>query len=84
MIATYGLYCSAPAARALASQLNAGDQSIQNVVSAAITTAVNSGLVSTTASVSGYAPLDVQTNMNILTQMGYTVSLSVTTLSVAW
>ena len=84
MIASYGLYYSARKARELAATKNAGDQPVQNVIAAAITTAVNSGLFSTTASMSGYTDLNVQTNMNVLSQMGYTVSLSSTTLTVSW
>jgi len=84
MIGDYGLYDSAVTARSYAGKKNAGDQPVQNVIAAAITTAVNGGLFTTTASVSGYAALDIQTNMNILTQMGYTVSLSGTTLTISW
>ena len=71
-------------ARSLAGKLNAGDQPVQNVIGAAIVTAINSGLFTCTASVSGYTSLDVQDNMNMLSQMGYTVSLSSTTLTISW
>lgn len=74
----------APQARALAGIKNGGDQPVQNAIDVAINTAVNSGLFTCTASMTGYASLDIQDNMQMLSQLGYTVSLSGTTLTVSW
>jgi hypothetical protein len=78
------LYPSAPESRSLAGQKNAGDQPVQNAIDVAINTAINGGLFTCTVSVSGYAALDIQNNMNILSQLGYGVSLSSTTLTLTW
>lgn len=84
MIDCSGLYISAINARSLAAIKNGGDQPVQNVIAAAIATAVNSGLFTTTASMVGYTAANIQNNMNVLSQMGYTVTLSSTTLTVSW
>lgn len=79
-----GLYPEAQTARSLASLKGGGDIPIQIAVNSAINTAINSGLFSCTASMSGYSAAQIQDNMNLLSQMGYTVSLSSTTLTLTW
>jgi hypothetical protein len=49
-----------------------------------ISIAVGDGVFSTTSSVSGETATDIQEIMNILQQLGYTVSLSSTTLTISW
>lgn len=71
-------------ARNYACVKNGGDESVIKAIASAILTAVDGGLFTCTASMSGYGSLDVQNAMNALSQLGYTVSLSSTTLTVSW
>ena len=84
MITSPGLIPTATYARSMASKLNAGDQPAQNVMADAILTAVNLGLFTADGSVSGYGAEDIQNVMNTLSNLGYGVSLSSTTLTATW
>lgn len=83
-VLTPNLYPSAQMARSLAGKLNAGDQSVQNTIDVAINTAINAGLFTCTASVSSVGNDKLNDAMNLLQQLGYTVSLSSTTLTISW
>lgn len=75
---------TAERARSLAAITNGGDQPTWNVIDVAINSAINSGLFSTTASLSGISAQDRQTAMNMLQALGYTVSLTASTLTISW
>lgn len=84
MISNPGPLCAAPFARSLASIKAGGDQPTINAIDVAVNTAINSGLFSATASVSGLSSQDIQNNMNMLQQLGYTVTISGTTMTISW
>jgi hypothetical protein len=81
-------YPEAQAARSLASgaagSSSTSDADLQFDIANAILTAVDAGLFTCTVSVSGFAALDIQTEMGMLQGLGYTVSLSSTTLTINW
>lgn len=79
-----GIYCQAAKARELSALTNKSDVPVQIVIDNAINTAIVAGLYTATASMSGFAALDIQNNMNMLRQLGFTVSLAGTTLTVSW
>lgn len=87
-IAFWGQFPQAQEARLLAQLKNTSasgnDQPVQNTIDVAINTAINSGLFSTTASMSGIAAQDVQNMMGILNGLGYVISYAGTTLTISW
>lgn len=83
-ILTGGIIATAPVARMLAGNLNSGDQPIQQVVATALNSAINSGTFSTTSSMSGYSAQNIQNVMLAMEGLGFTVSLSGTTLTYSW
>lgn len=82
MVGPSVLYPAANTAREYASTKGGGDEPMQKLIASAILTAVDSGLFSCTVATSGVSHLN--TNMRMLTEFGYTISLSGTTLTVNW
>lgn len=80
----YGIYCQAGIARSLSAQIGGGDVALQLLVDNAVNTAIAAGLFTCTASMAGQSAQNIQVNMNMLSGMGYTVSLSGTTLTLKW
>lgn len=60
------------------------DVDLQFDIASALLTAVDGGLFSCTVSVTSFAAADLQNEMGILQALGYTVSLSSTTLTIKW
>jgi hypothetical protein len=83
-ISTNGIYAQAQLARMLSSTSTSVDTVISVLIDNAINTAVSSGLYTCTASMAGKAPQDIQNNMNLLKNAGYTVTLAGTTLTLSW
>lgn len=83
---TNGNICGAQRARLLATlKLNGGnDQPVENAISVALNTAINSGLYTTTVSMSGYSAQNIQTWIRFLQDHSYTTSYSGTTLTISW
>lgn len=83
---TNGNICGAQRARALSNLKStlANDQPVENAISVALNTAINSGVFTTTVSMSGFAAQDIQTWMQLLNGLSYTTSYSGTTLTVSW
>jgi hypothetical protein len=79
-----GIYCQAAKARELSALTNTSDVPVQIVIDNAINTAIAAGLYTCTASMTGFTALNIQTNMGMLTALGYNVTLSGTTLTVRW
>lgn len=79
-----GIYCQAAKARELSSLTNTSDVPVQVAIDNAINTAIAAGLYTCTASMSGFTAFNIQTNMRMLSDMGYNVTLSGTTLTVRW
>ena len=76
------LYPNATVAREQASFKGGGDEPMQKLIATQILTAVDAGLFTCTVATSGVSHLN--TNMRILGELGYTTSLSGTTLTVSW
>lgn len=83
---TNGNICGALRARNLATlkATVANDQAVENAISVALNTAINSGLYTTTVSMSGYSGQNIQTWMQLLNGLSYTTSYSGTTLTISW
>ena len=82
MIQAGFLYPNAFTARAYGSLKNAGEESTQKAIASAILTAIDGGLFTTTVSVSGLP--HPEKDVRNLQDIGYTVSLSGTSLTVSW
>jgi hypothetical protein len=80
---TGGVICQSQVARQYAGAVST-DVELQLDAAAAINTAIESSLYTTTLSVSGESSADIQTLMSVLQALGYTVSLSSTTLTINW
>ena len=78
-----GNICGAQRARNLATLASTNDQPVENAISVALNTAINSGLFTTTVILSGYSAQNVQTWINILNGLSYTTSYSGTTLTIS-
>lgn len=70
--------------RNLATTPDGENSEIQAAVSAVLNTAIGNGLFTTTLSMVGYVSQEIQNTMNLLQALGYTVSLSGTTLTISW
>lgn len=82
-ILTGGVICESQIARQYAAAMGSGVE-LRLDAAGAINTAIESSLYSTTLSVSGESSEDIQGLMNQLQALGYTVSLSSTTLTITW
>jgi hypothetical protein len=79
-----GIYAQAAKARELSALTNTSDIPVQTMIDNAINTAIVAGLYTCTASMSGFSAANIQANMNMLSAMGYNVSLAGTTLTIKW
>ena len=79
-----GNICGANRARQLSNLGGLNDEPVANAISVALNTAINSGLFTCTASMSGFSAQNIQTWMNILAGLSYTTSLSGTILTISW
>lgn len=79
-----GNICGAQRAHNLSQLQGLNDQPVENAISVALNTAINSGLFTTTASMSGYSAQDIQTWIQILNGLSYTTSYSGSTLTISW
>lgn len=79
-----GLIPQAQIARELASSAANTEIVLLLAVAATLKTAITSGLFTTTQSVTGKAAVDIQQIMNMLENLGYTVALAGTTLTISW
>lgn len=78
-----GFICSANVARFGASNLSS-DIEIQLDAAAAINTAIESYLFTCTLSITSESAIDIQNLTNLLQNLGYTFSISGTTLTINW
>lgn len=83
-ISGYGLFPQAVGARELAGQIGAGNVALQVTIDNAINAAVGLGLFTTTASVAGATSLNLQDVLSKLKQLGFTATVSGTTITVSW
>ena len=83
-IATGGVIIQAQVARNFACGPINSEIELQIDIASSINTAIESGLFTANVSISGEAVADVQNCMTLLNALGYTVTLSGTTLTFTW
>lgn len=81
---TNGNICGAQRARILSQTAGASGQTIEDAISVALNTAIDSGLFTTTVSMSGYPAQEIQNWIQLLNGLSYTTSYAVSTLTISW
>lgn len=82
---SWGEIAPAQAARSLAGSFSSGTEvALHAAIATAINAAIASGLFTTTVSASAYTASQVQNQMLLCEGLGYTVSYSVTTITLSW
>lgn len=79
-----GNICGAQRAHNLSQLQGGNDQPVEGAISAALNTAIASGLFTTTVSMSSYSAQDTQNWIQILNGLSYTTSYSGSTLTISW
>jgi hypothetical protein len=79
-----GILSQSQIARMYSSTPTATNIVIELAIDNAINVAIGNGLFTCTYSVSGKSAIDIQNSMNMLKQLGYTATLSGTTLTISW
>ena len=82
---SWGEIAPASAARSLAGSYASGTETaLHAAIATAINTAIASGLFTTTVLASAYTSQQIQNQMVLCEGLGYTVSYSVSTITLSW